>query len=134
MTEYTIRYTLVRAAEAEPRVSANRAAAMAGADPDLLEICRREGLIYPERGPDGGPRYSPADVQRLTAIARLREEAQMDLETIEVVMHLRQQLVEVHCQMDALRRAFLQREQELLETISRLEQSLSSEASWWSER
>jgi DNA-binding transcriptional MerR regulator len=130
MTEYTVRYTLVQYEDEQTRYSAETVAEMAGVS--LAELARYagEGIVQPHRTSDGSPAYSLADLREVASAARLRREVDLDLETLEVIMHLRRQVVESHRQMEALRRSFMQRERDLLEIINQLRQQMAVEARW----
>lgn len=130
MTEFTIRYVLVRHEDKEPVYTPAGAAALAGISLSELETFQRAGLIDPRTLSDGTIAYSVRDVHELACIARLQDEIELDLETVEVVLHLRTQVLEAYHKMEALRRSFVQREQELLATINQLRRSEASEASW----
>jgi DNA-binding transcriptional MerR regulator len=130
MTEYRIRYAMIGRKSAEPLYSPRTAADLAGISLQTLERYRQQELIRPRSTASGEPGYSRTDVYEISCIARLQEEVEFDLDTIEVVLHLRSQVFAVQQEMEALRQLFLQREQELLETIHELRGTLATEARW----
>lgn len=130
MAEYRIRYAIIRRESTEPLYSPKTAANLAGISLQTLELYRQKELVQPRPTPDGQPGYSLTDVYELSCIARLQEEVEFDLDTIEVVLHLRSQVFAMQREMEALRQRFLQREQELLETIHDLRRVLATEAPW----
>jgi DNA-binding transcriptional MerR regulator len=130
MAELTIRYVLVRHEDGEPVFTSAGAASLAGISLSELETWRGEGLVHPRTLSDGTIAYSLRDVHELACIARLQQEIDLDLEAIEVVLHLRAQVLDAYHRMEALRRSFVEREQELLDTITQLRRGMASEARW----
>lgn len=130
MTQYSLRYTLVRYEETRPGYSAQEAAASAGMTLEELQQCLEEGLVTPKRQSSGHLVFSDAEVDRLWRIHRLHSEVELDLDAIEVVMHLRDQLLDLQRETFELRRAMARREQELQEALRQLRQQLAVESDW----
>lgn len=121
---------LLRHQEAEPRYAPTEAAELAGITPRALESYRRAGLVTPKQRADNRWGYSAADIERLACIRRLRTEAHLSLDAVEVVLHMRNQLFDLQHNMTLLRRQMQARERELLETIHQLRQQTAAESRW----
>jgi len=130
MTPVRVRYRIVQPQQAEPLYPPRIAAALAGISRQALQQYSRYGLVQPRRQPGGGVGYRAADIRRLTTIRRLREEVELDLGAIEVVLHLREQMHELQREMEEHRQAAARREEELLETIRQLRRQLAHESCW----
>ena len=130
MAEHRIRYAIIRRESAKTLYSPRTAAELAGISLQTLELYRKMELVQPRHTAAGEPGYSLTDIHELSCIARLQEDVEFDLDTIEVVLHLRSQVFAVQQEMETIRQRFLQREQELLETIQELRRALAMEAPW----
>jgi MerR family transcriptional regulator, heat shock protein HspR len=64
----------------------------------------RRGLIAPQRSAGNMRRFSDADVERIRFIKRLVDDLGVNLAGVEVILHMRQQLMEAQGQLEALRR------------------------------
>ena len=96
------------------------AAQLARVDLDFLERLEAEDILQP-RELEGGERgYTPEDIGRLCRIRRLHETLGLDLETVEVVLHLRDRVTFLMAQMQDLETSFGRREQELLQELNDL--------------
>lgn len=116
--------------EEEPLYTDRVAAKLARISLDLLRWCERDGLIRPRTMPGGGRGYTEADIHQLARIRRLREHLGLDPEAVDVVLHLRRQVIDLLTQLDELERQMLQREQELLNEIQQLRRQLAVDAGW----
>lgn len=84
-----------------------QAAHMACVTLDFLTAVEQEGLLLQKTTSRGKTGYTLADVQRLVVIRRLHEDLRLDLQAIDVVLHLRDKVEEL-----ALRRRSLERERD----------------------
>ena len=71
----------------------------------------------------GGMGFDIGTIRRLATIHRLYHELELDFETIDLVLHMRRQIIDLHRQLDELERHADQREQELLAQIRELRHS-----------
>jgi DNA-binding transcriptional MerR regulator len=78
----------------------------------------------------GGEGYSPADIRQLLRIRRLQEDLGLDLPAVEVVLHMRRQMLDLLAQLDDVERRKRQRERELLAEIQRLRRYLAEGSEW----
>jgi MerR family transcriptional regulator, heat shock protein HspR len=79
------------------------AAELCGMHEQSLRMYERRGLIAPQRSPGNIRRFSDQDVEQIRFIKRLVDELGVNLAGVEVIMHLRQQLIETQQQLDRLR-------------------------------
>ena len=79
------------------------AAELCGMHEQSLRMYERRGLIAPRRSPGNIRHYSDADVERIRFIKRLVDDLGVNLAGVEVILHMRQQLVEVQQELAALR-------------------------------
>jgi DNA-binding transcriptional MerR regulator len=125
-------YLIVRSIEEEeqPLYSRRVAADLARISREFLEDLEREQLISarPRVGGDRG--YSHRDVRDLRRIRRLREDLDLDLPAVEVVLHMRQRMVEMLQEMEQIERQMMRREQVLRREIRQLQEQLAREGEW----
>jgi DNA-binding transcriptional MerR regulator len=87
---------------------------------EFLEHLEAEDLMQPRSLEGGEWGYAAEDIQRLCRIRRLYETLGLDLPAVEVVLRLREQVVNVLVQMDEMERRFARRERELLQELNEL--------------
>jgi MerR family transcriptional regulator/heat shock protein HspR len=80
------------------------AAELCGMHEQSLRMYERRGLIAPQRSAGNMRRFSDADVERIRFIKRLVDDLGVNLAGVEVILHMRQQLMEAQGQLEALRR------------------------------
>ena len=81
------------------------AAELCGMHEQSLRTYERRGLIAPERSPGNIRRFCDEDIEQIRFIKRLVDELGVNLAGVEVIMHMRQQLLEVQQELLALRGA-----------------------------
>jgi len=119
-------YQLVRYSQDDELIySRSVAARLAQMTLDLLSLCERQGLIRTRTAVGGQEGYSVADIHRLVRIRRLRDDLGLSLPGVEVVLHMRRQVLDLQAQMDELEERMARREQELMQEIRRLRAALS---------
>jgi MerR family transcriptional regulator/heat shock protein HspR len=79
------------------------AAELCGMHEQSLRMYERRGLIAPQRSPGNIRHFSDADVEQIRFIKRLVDELGVNLAGVEVIMHMRQQLIDVQQELAALR-------------------------------
>ena len=89
----------------EPYYTIKIAAELCGMHEQSLRMYERRGLIAPQRSAGNIRRFSEADVERIRFIKRLVDDLGVNLAGVEVIMHMRQQLLDVQEELDLLRRA-----------------------------
>jgi MerR family transcriptional regulator/heat shock protein HspR len=82
------------------------AAELCGMHEQSLRMYERRGLIAPRRSAGNIRRFSDADVERIRFIKRLVDDLGVNLAGVEVIMHMRQQLLEGQQELELLRRAY----------------------------
>jgi DNA-binding transcriptional MerR regulator len=93
---------------------------------EFLDLLEAEDLMRPRLlGAEGGELgYAAEDIRRLSQIRRLHETLGLELEAVEVVLHLREQVMNLLARMEDLEARFARREQELLRELDDLRRRL----------
>ena len=78
------------------------AAALCGMHEQSLRMYERRGLIAPRRSAGNIRRFSDADVEQIRFIKRLIDDLGVNLAGVEVILHMRRQMVELQEQLAAL--------------------------------
>jgi MerR family transcriptional regulator, heat shock protein HspR len=88
----------------ERRYTVEVLATLSGVGTATIRRYERFGLIEPSRAAGGPSWYSDRDVERVRQIRRLTNDLGLNLPAIEVVLHMRQRMLEMHDELVALRR------------------------------
>lgn len=80
------------------------AAALCGLHEQSLRMYERRGLISPPRSPGNIRRYRDADLEQIRFIKRLVDDLGVNLAGVEVILHMRQQLLAVQEELEAVKR------------------------------
>jgi MerR family transcriptional regulator/heat shock protein HspR len=80
------------------------AAELCGMHEQSLRMYERRGLITPQRSAGNIRQFSDADVERIRFIKRLVDDLGVNLAGVEVILHMRHQLMEAQGELEALRR------------------------------
>ena len=121
---------VIRSREDEPLYSRRVAAELARISLDFLRRCEREQLVQARSLPGGEAGFTAADIRRLARMRRLYYSLGLDLPAVEVILHLRRQVVELQMYLSELEAEMALREQEWLREIQELRRQLSQEAAW----
>ena len=78
------------------------AAALCGMHEQSLRMYERRGLIAPQRSVGNIRRFSDDDVEQIRFIKRLIDDLGVNLAGVEVILHMRRQMVELQEQLAAL--------------------------------
>ena len=122
---------IIHTGESEPLYSRRTAARLAGISVDFLLRCEREQLVEPRRFADGQVGYSAADIRQLARIRRLRRSLGLDFSAVEVVLHLRRQIIETRALVVQMEREMERREREWQKEIEALRRQLAQEFNWY---
>ena len=76
---------------------------MCGMHEQSLRLYERRGLIAPQRTSGNVRRFSDADIDQIRFIKRLVDDLGVNLAGVEVIMHMRQQLLEAQREIEQLR-------------------------------
>lgn len=79
------------------------AAALCGMHEQSLRLYERRGLIQPQRSPGNFRRYTDLDIEQIRFIKRLIDDLGVNLAGVEVILHMRQQLVDTQRELETLR-------------------------------
>lgn len=113
---------ILRAENDEPLLLRSLAIKMARITSDFLILCEQEGLVQARTMTGGGEGFDTWSIRRLGLIRRLHQDLELDLETIDLVIHLRNQIVDLHREIEDLKQLSRWREQNLLAEIQTLRQ------------
>src|SRR5688500_5297862 len=80
------------------------AAELCGMHEQSLRVYERRGLIAPQGSAGSIRQFSDADVERIRFIKRLVDDLGVNLAGVEVILHMRQQLLEAQEELETLRR------------------------------
>jgi MerR family transcriptional regulator, heat shock protein HspR len=72
--------------------------------PQTLRLYEREGLIEPQRSRGGIRLYSERDIERVRYIQRLTTELGVNLAGAEVILHMRERMLELQYELEQVRR------------------------------
>lgn len=97
---------------------------------EFIERCEAAGLLTSDRMPGGGRGYTRSDVRQLARMRRLQEHLGLDLIAVEVVLHMRQRLVELLLELEEAERESLRREAALRAEIEDLRRRFASQGDW----
>jgi MerR family transcriptional regulator/heat shock protein HspR len=82
------------------------AAELCGMHEQSLRMYERRGLIVPQRSPGNIRHYSDADIERIRFIKSMVDDLGVNLAGVEVILHMRQQLLEIQGELAELRREY----------------------------
>jgi MerR family transcriptional regulator/heat shock protein HspR len=88
----------------EPRYVISVAAQVLGLHPQTLRLYEREGLIEPQRSRGNIRLYSDRDLERIRVMQRLTTDLGVNLAGAEVILHMRELILELQREMDEIRR------------------------------
>jgi MerR family transcriptional regulator/heat shock protein HspR len=77
---------------------------LTGVGTSTIRHYERIGLIDPTAPSTGSHRFSDLDVERVRQINRLRHDLGVNLAAVEVILHMRQRMVEMQDELARLRR------------------------------
>lgn len=111
---------MLRAEDDDPFYIRSEAIQMARVTSDILVLCEQEGLVSAQVMTGGEMGFNAEAIRQLVIIRRLYQELDLDLETIDLVLHMRRQIIDLHHQLDDLEQRTRQREQIWLSEIREL--------------
>jgi DNA-binding transcriptional MerR regulator len=104
------------------------AARLAGVSISFWRTCEQEGLVRAHRMSGGGKGYNPEDIEQMAVIRRLHEDLELDMPSLEVILHMRRRIIKLLDEMEELERLAQQREQKLLAQMRELRRELAKDA------
>ena len=107
-----------------------QAAELARMSPEMLRRCEEEQLVAARPMVGGQPGYTAADIRRLARVRRLCEELELDMPAVEVVLHLRRQVLGLLAELEEAEAHIARREQELLREIRLMRARYAEESEW----
>ena len=112
------------------RYTRTMAVQLADTSLEFLERCEAERLIEVRSERLDEPSYSVQDIRQLLLIRRLHDVLEIDLQDLEVVLHLRRQLLDLQEQMQVMERQWTAREEQLLNEMLDLRRRMAEEVDW----
>ncbi len=88
---------------AQPRYIISAAASLAECHPQTLRHYERLGLVSPVRTRGNVRLYTDQDIEQLRRIQRMMEDLGVNLAGVEVILHMRRQILELRAELEALR-------------------------------
>jgi MerR family transcriptional regulator/heat shock protein HspR len=85
---------------AERHYTIRVAAELTGLHAQSLRMYERRGLIQPRRSPGNIRLFSEADIEQICFIKRLVDELGVNLAGVEVILHMRRQLLTTQARLD----------------------------------
>ncbi len=92
-----------REPELQPRYIISVAASLANCHPQTLRHYERLGLIAPLRTRGNVRLYTERDVELVLRIQRLMNELGVNLAAVEVILHMREQILSLRAEIERLR-------------------------------
>jgi len=114
----------------ELRFTRTVAVQLANISLELLERCETERLIEVHTIQEDELVYSVSDVRQLARISRLHEVLGIAVEDMDVVLHLRNQLIELHEQLQEIEQQSIAREEMLMSELIEIRKLLAEEVDW----
>jgi len=96
------------------------AAQLAQVSVEFLDRLEADELVQPRELEGGEKGYAPEDIGRLSRIRRLHETLGLDLASVEIVLRMREQVMDLLAQMEEMEAHFNRREQELRQELDDL--------------
>lgn len=121
---------VIRTGDEEALYPRPRAAELAQMSLEMLTQCEEEQLVVARLMSGGQPGYTAADIRRLARVRRLCDELGLDLAAVEVVLHLRRQVLALLADLEEREAQMARREQELLREIRRWRGRYAEEPDW----
>lgn len=114
----------------EPLFLRTVTAQLARVSMEFIVQCEQEGLVEYRVISGGGSGFSTSDIRRLARVRRLRDDLELDFPAVEVVLNLRQQLLDLMDHTETLEQQMIKRERQLLAEIQQLRSQLAKKTQW----
>jgi MerR family transcriptional regulator/heat shock protein HspR len=89
--------------EEQPRYVISVAAQILGVHPQTLRLYEREGLVEPRRTGGKIRLYSERDIEQVRCVMRLTQDLGVNLAGAEAILYMRERMVQMHKELEALR-------------------------------
>ena len=124
------KYDITIHSEDEAIYTRDSTAEMVGVSLKLLDQCVEEGILQPRINASGISGFSQADLEQIAVIRRLIEDLELDLPTIDIVLRMRERIIRLLGELDALEEQMYQRHSQLEQEIALLRRCIAEEAHW----
>ena len=88
--------------ESQPQYIISVAASIAKCHPQTLRHYERIGLVTPQRTRGNVRLYTRADIEQLQRIQRMMEDLGVNLAAVEVILHMRDQILQLRAELEEL--------------------------------
>lgn len=88
----------------ETRITVDIVAQQSGVTVGRVRVLEQRGLIAPEEIRGRQHLYSPAAIEEVRRIERLRADLQLNLDAIEIVLQMRERMIRLQQEIERLRR------------------------------
>lgn len=92
-----------RPADLQPRYIISVAANLANCHPQTLRHYERLGLVRPQRSKGNARLYADNDIEQLKRIQRLMDDLGVNLAAVEVILNMREQIIDLQNEVNELR-------------------------------
>ena len=106
------------------------AARLARISVEFLDQCAKEDLVRLQVMRGGGLGLNLQELRQLVRIRRLKEDLELDMPAIEIVLRMRRRMIDLMRQLDGLERRMVRREEELMAEVRILQRRLSERYNW----
>lgn len=114
----------------EPRYPGDDVLQMARITLEMLQQCEEEELVRPRPLAGGGVGYSEQDVSHLARIRRLQQDLGLNMAGVEVVLHMRRQLIQLQQQMAEVQAEMRRQEAKWLRELQEMRRRAAVEGQW----
>ena len=127
------KYDLTIHAESESVFTRDSTASITGVSLELLDQCVEEGILQPRFVAGGKSGFTEKDLEQIEVIRRLIEDLELDLPTIDIVLRMRERIINLLNELGTLEDEMYRRHSQLENEITILRQRIAEEAKWENE-
>jgi len=127
------KYDLTIHAESESVFTRDSTASITGVSLELLDQCVEEGILQPRFVAGGKSGFTEKDLEQIEVIRRLIEDLELDLPTIDIVLRMRERIINLLNELGTLEDEMYRRHSQLENEITILRRRIAEEAKWENE-
>ncbi|SRR5690606_618293 len=114
----------------EPRYPRDDVLQLARITLEMLQRCEDEELIRPRPLAGGGEGYSEQDIFHLARIRRLQQDLGLNMAGVEVVLHMRRQMLQLQEQMAEVQAEMRRQEAKWLRELQEMRRRTAIQGQW----
>jgi DNA-binding transcriptional MerR regulator len=126
-------YNLTIHTENESVFTRDSTANIVGVSLELLDQCVEEGILQPRLVSGGRSGFTEKDLEQIEVIRRLIEDLELDLPTIDIVLRMRERIINLLNELGTLEDEMFRRHSQLENEITILRRRIAEEAQWENE-